>query len=1647
MANPNIQTAALQAGLTNAQKAQVEGLSKLLDSHKNLLALPAAQAQTAFSNLPQDQQNAHVAMFGNPDPATPSQRGFLGNAFHYLTEPVKQVVGRTFGALNEVSDFMTRLYRTGAIATDQGVDLAKAFQIANDKGDNVFSPNRIASARTKYGNDITSVAMKVASGVALDEILASGTDAEKDVAAKAAQRKDPLFQDALDAVQAAKYSPGRQLANLVLPGFLEGSGALYKGISGVGDAAYRIFADPTLILGKAKKAYDAGDFMLFNVITKFGGNAPEAYTYGRNLMASVGNPDQLNRIFADTRVVNLFDKYGAELIKLEKARVDKNFEAAAMATENLRRIAPEFGTAGMEEFIKAGVKDATTAKNFLANHADVKAILNGQAARRTPLVPRLDVARRARIAIFTGANKVFNIDKQGKPIVNALYGSGEQDILAGLTNAADRIAVLEGTTGKLTKGKIKDGSFRLTPSQITGKIDRFARKFETIPYFKNNTFDVMAADAPDKIYQLATVSNTRYHSRVIAAAFAAGEEGQRKQIFKGLWNTIAETRQVTKSQAGKDWVDTFSGKGLDYKYAADIVVPKLDEMGNELLDARGNKVYETINPANFNGQQMALYGFQVSSMISVPSIVDLDRLSVRSGLIGRMLGLSHKKWADDMTSGWVIGTLAGPKFPVRNAGEDLMMHLAVGDSPWGMAKGRLISTQWRKVKQAEQGLTKEHYDLGKEISDLKKSIAQADNMEGRIESFETRRQLAQKALKDSEILKTKQAQLRELDTKKISWYESQLGFMNRLIGRKDVKEFQVKLAEAGDDVEAVRKIMAEAIVTNKFAGRVLSDQQKAFIKELTDHGRTQELLSNVSEGGKNALRGGDQFIQAVNDAKEFGTMRAIEYDGVKLKQSGEAFSNFNPVASERARLSWLVKIAVTTNDELSSIIVKDLNNPEKAITNLVTYLDSLSAKELKRFEIYSSAVGATKRQHAENLYKDVLNTFSKRDGTLNDSLWNAVRKVDDKGEITLSTKTLSVDDLPGLKDKDLHPEMILGPTLVPVSSSDNIAATIIEKGWDGMGEANARFSREPIVWDAMLSIRQDMEDTGYAKRIIDQFTKGKTGDDLVKAERTAKEHLTSIVEQMAKDRVLSFVDNPAVRSQLAMSSRNFARFYRATEDFYRRIYRTVRYNPEALTRASLTYEGIAHSGFIQTDDNGEQYFFYPGLAPVYKVMNKMMKVFGVEDAFQVPMPVEFGGKLKMLTPSMNPDSMFPTFSGPLATIPLKMIGNVIPQVKDLEQYLSGSYGVDQPMIQALLPAHVNRLLSALDKSERSSQYASAARKAATYLEASGHGVQIKIDPVTGQEIAPSAGEIASYQDKLQASTLTVLGLRFAFGFFAPASPQISLKSDMAQWVRDNERTSYKQVFNGLLQKYGNVDKATKEWIKLFPDQMPYTVSESESNTTAIVRAVDGANNWILANKKLLAKYPQGAAFLIPQAGEFDFNAYKLMFKEGLKQNKTLTDFVRQVSSAKDVQYYYSQKDAFDAQLQMTFSTDAKRQMRDQWQTWSDQFKNARPLLQEQLGQGGQKAIERVRAVDDLRKMLADPEIKTQLNTRGVLSQMLNKYDEYVNARDAISGSSGRQQDYKDMLKANTKVAMQQLASQNANAQAAYDVLFARLMGD
>ncbi len=229
--------------------------------------------------------------------------------------------------------------------------------------------------------------------------------------------------------------------------------------------------------------------------------------------------------------------------------------------------------------------------------------------------------------------------------------------------------------------------------------------------------------------------------------------------------------------------------------------------------------------------------------------------------------------------------------------------------------------------------------------------------------------------------------------------------------------------------------------------------------------------------------------------------------------------------------------------------------------------------------------------------------------------------------------------------------------------------------------------------------------------------------------------------------------------------------------------------------------------------------------------------------------------------------------------------------------------------------------------------------------------------------------------------------------------------------------------------------------------MPYTVSESESNAVSVVRAVDQTVSWIDKNDALLKKYPQGAPFLMPKTGEFSFDAYKVLFTQGIKRSKTLEDYLRDVQTARDVQFYYTQKEAYEDELANTYSDSLKRGLKTQWETWKKQFTSARPLLQEEFGTQSDKAVKRQRAFDDLQKMLADNTVKTEPSIRKALAQMTQVYNDYVYSKDLIQGSSAAMENYKDLLKQNVKQELEIIAETNPNAKDAYNVLFSRLIGD
>ena len=1607
----SLNASSFAAGLSPEEKKKIDELRKTLNVHRELSNLPSNVASQVVKSYTPEQQKALANVAGEEDPMVKPKQGWFGSAWDYTGGNVAKAGGQLLKGLNYVSDLSTQVARAGIIAVEEGKSFGTAWTEAGISGEKKFNENRLESARKKYGVDAIEVAIRLSSGESPEAVAASATPTQLKYLSLAdktqgTQEERDNFQDALDSVSAAKYSPGRAIANIVdaiIPGDLVKNGFVYKGISGFYDAAYRIFADPLLLAGKAKRAYDVRNYALEVVIGK----------------------KKVAEVFSEPKVADFWNRYGAELENFRKAKKTGKTNEAVAAERQLQLLAPEFGPAVIKSFndVDVPISNATTAKAFFENSKQVEEMMKGSIGRKRVLVPRMDAGRKARIAVLTGANRVFNIDKVGPSLINDTYFGGNA------TDDGIAQAFIDGKEEIITnvKARIKpSNTARFSTAQISYRLDRFKAKFAIAPLFKDDVFDVTAKDASTQIYRLARTVLPQKESKLIASAFdSIDDTARRKDVFYGLWSTIADARGLNTTEPGQLIVRRLTGKG-ETRFA----VTRAGE-----------------NPAQVGQEQLGLIVSDLSPLVTAPNIVDIDRAAARSTLVQKMLGQANKEWVDKMTGAWSFLTLAGPRYALRNATEDLMVNIAIGQSPWGIAKARLLSTRLNTARGVGKGLTKGEKrasnPLGAALRILNKKEA-----EGFAKEIAGLDDLVRNTRKEIDDLK-KKAKL-EVSPKKIKATEDKIKELSDSIKGGTVFQTRLIFARALNEGKLNRAF-------SKLGRGPLNKEEADLLADQILHGDLDNALADVIEASTNFAVGNDYITSARDFTKKHGVRSvALKIEAPNNYRRAKGATGYKEITlgaqDEASLISWLMRISYYSNDELGALAVANLDNKELAIAKIKQWFkDNPETAKQFRFQTATS-----QDQHAESIYDAARQIFEKQDPTqLNLDLLNKIRSIDEKtGEYIISGK-LSLDDLPKA-ETDL-PRYVVGPQLVAVSDTDNYTSSLMEKGWTWLGLSNARMSREPIVLAEMIRMRQQMRKSGFEDAFIQAHLKDVDPTDLAKVQKAtlvAKKKIAEIAEERATLQTLAYVDNPLIRSQLAFSVRNFSRFYRATEDFYRRIYRAVRYNPESIQKAALTYEGITHSGWVQRDDQGEPYFIYPGVEPVYRAVQTALQGLGVPAEFKTPLPIQFGAQFKMLTPSLNPESWVPTFAGPLSGVSVKVLTNIVniwePGAADsITRFTMGKYAVGQPMVSAFLPAHINRLYAAMDRDERDSQYASAWRKAVTYLEASGNGIPKKYEMVNGVEtlIAPSPAELEEYRLRVKNTTISILGTRFVLGFVVPASPQVQLKSDMTDWLRDLGRASFKQSWNSLLDQYpGDYDAAMAKWTELYPNQIPFTIPESERKTVAPFRYAEESGSFVEQNKELFDKYKEGAAFLIPHKSGFSWDAYKTMTDMGLRQNKRVEDYLREVQTAADLQTYYERKEQFETSLETAGIDYTRSKLRKEFNSWKELFFAGRPLVKEELSQGSQKAITRLTALDDLTNMLDDPAVTARPATQGALKKMVDLYNKYKDEQlryDTYSGSSF----LASLSKDRTIKEMRELALFNENTQAAYDVLFGRLLGD
>ena len=599
----------------------------------------------------------------------------------------------------------------------------------------------------------------------------------------------------------------------------------------------------------------------------------------------------------------------------------------------------------------------------------------------------------------------------------------------------------------------------------------------------------------------------------------------------------------------------------------------------------------------------------------------------------------------------------------------------------------------------------------------------------------------------------------------------------------------------------------------------------------------------------------------------------------------------------------------------------------------------------------------------------------------------------------------------------------------------------IENGtWEVMGDMISRWSREPI-WLANYTTEFENLQPLY-KMYMKQGLEPEAAEKLV----------ANMAMQRANDVTLSYVDNPNVRTMLAWNLRNVSRYYRATEDFYRRMLRIVKYNPEVIQKGNLLYNSVDHSGFIHEDDMGEKYFIYPATAPLAQASAVAFQLFfnqSYDSATGVPNPFQFSAKINMLTPSADPESWMPTIASPFVAVPAKLLTALGP-FQNFEKILFGPKGVEiskpsglmEETLRAALPAPAIRLLNAMPQDEREGQYASAVKNAIAISAYNG--------VFEGLETEAQRNEAL---ERVKVTAMGVLGLRFLLGFALPASPQTVPFEPISDELRKMGVSSLRRGYTDLLNSFkGDADKATAAWFKLNPDLLPYTVGITQTPKQKYPNLAEKSFNWMRENKDVIKMFPRVSVFAIPEGSDFSFDAYNLARSFGMIEGKDFDTMLRDVVTAKDDYAYRQSKDAFDAQMKMATSTAARKALEQQWnQIKTAMFLN-NPELDNRVGTLSAKSspAEKRDDVDEMNRMVEYIKTKRpELYKKPIkqLESMLNLYNVTMVQIDALKGRTDRAAtDSRSGLRANLKSNLLAVAGDNRNAKDFYDNVLEPLIG-
>ena len=1650
--SPNLYSAAKTANLQPTEINQINEMSGAIKKHREFMKMDPEDAQKAFDRLESNAQEQLKFLFKDaqyakePESATDRVKGFFGGALKIAASPLIGLF-KLGGQYNRLINTPYKVARQVA----QGEDLFSG-QVWTDAwgGVDMYDQGALKEVTAYFGDADVFVAKGLLAGKTPGEILESYGKIDNNIleSIKAAYDDESNFQNVLDGVAYAQISPGRDIARTMdakppKSGVLRGNylAGTNQNVSGTIDFIYQIAVDPlTWLTGGLSKGVTKGERIAKSVLE----------------MMDKGIPAEraIDSLFkAEPKLVEFWDKGLGPAIKTYSeapTAVAKNeaFQDIARRFPGYNNLKAVESLAKKDKHLPEGVVDAASAQKYFENASNLHLLLAGRVDGLTYMRNGVAVARNRRLGtdgLITYLDGVFNntakttfagiargtekAEKTTDDIYKALVNS--QSAIERLKNPemSDLKVLLE--ANKEIKGWKRLGQMAArTPVGLEVRVGENA--IDTAANFTARARQILPKDMAGAL-TFKFLKSTPAEQFVIlrnldaATMYSMGLGGEQRGLE--LMKTILNDKYGTRSGFAIRTEEAINPEHAKFMPEGSV---KNTENGL-VLNGMG-----PIHPYQRTEAVGSLPYDEIGSMIW--------DIKSKKNIIGAVGGATQGHFAKKLVDAWSILTLF-PRLGIRSAIDEATMFLLTAPGKdlraYAFLRGRKMSNvtrtftgsdaatgPMRKIIQGTFNLAgKKNKTAAKFGRSTFLSPEDALGIERRTDAIQ---ELAIREGVDEALLTNL--------VKRETIVDEVFKIYGRYLNESSEKYLREAFMYQPDALSSVaNSIVARSGISGKYGEELLTasitptnlDNAMAEVGAKFNSTSREIEMATLAERPA-ALVHFEKFI------KQFAGNK-FKVDGATVLNPADIFFRYDglrPGGIDPSTGKEMFELALDAGMRKVGFEIDDLTGTWKMVNektakpfvngtaNTVAQREMMRSDadiargELARIftDMYLTFHGGVNRYNEDLMY--VMNRSYKGlaemlKGTENYASWNQ------------AAARLSLDDF-----ADASVNNRLGGYVNSQLGVGNYVETedLFRRYGNNLMEmmdnqVNGIF-RQPAIMVAYTGLRKKYAslEREYARQIYEKST-GKVWEHTMakvaknsarkNAEELAAKHFTEVATREAADTILKYADNPAIRSNFAYSARTMGRYYRATEDFYRRIYRLKDVSPRVLYRMRLTHLGLGATGAIHNDANGEPYVIMPMDNIIFKATDGTIRALTGQSGYSQPMFSEFTLKLRMVNPSFSQDAGLPTLSGPIAGLSVVAFKNILGSVpgslpfvgkyldapaeklgESVDTLALGNIGENMSITRAVIPASVQKIWSILPFDEQSRQEATAAQQAIAYNAA--HGLYLDANSTDEEK--------SSYLKNIRISAHNIIVMRSILGLISPVAPTMQDSKGIPDYLKDVGITSLRSEFFDILNSVskdhsGEVEDpyelALSTFIGKNPGKLVYTVPPTSKQTKVVIKNTDGLKDWAISNKNLIDTYGQTAYIFAPQTGEFNAATYNWIKAAGLVENKTLEQYYDDLLVAQDKQTYYNIARDEKAALSNQSDPQERAYIIEAATNARQALKDANPLLTPALiGEGnniGQEAV----MLDKIEQIISDPNSSVNGGTRKRMALAIKLMRDYM----------------------------------------------------